>query len=124
MKTDGSIKRFEDLGFKCELMPWSMLLVWKPNTTPDDDTVQGFDCFVYAFHSGGSWEKGGVEYYELMQVTAYYDGVHRTTFSDKSGTTATLENIIPFEHIAHVFNRIVELQKEHCVDINEDDYYV
>lgn len=119
MKTGGSISHFENLGFKCELMPWSMLLVWKPNQSSTGD-LQGFDCTVYAFNSGGSWETGDVEYYEYIQVTAYFDGVRRIHFSDKDGATSTLESTIPLEHTAHVLNRIVELEKRHCIDINED----
>ncbi len=120
MKSDiYTMKGFEDEGYSCKLLPWSMLLVYKPYSSSVEGK-DGFEAKIYKFESCDyvdgkdlTWvipTEGGL----FIDCIAYFDGLRHLGFYSEGQPSCGLDGECASEMLLPAITALKVLEKEYC----------
>lgn len=114
-----TMSSFEKEGFTCKLLPWSMLLVYKPCTPVGEE---GFKATVYKFKSCDYFEgedltwviptKGEV----FIECIAYYDGIRHLNLHQGGKPSNSLDGEYASEMLLPSITELKDLEQHYCMN--------
>ncbi len=118
-----TIKTFEDKGYTCKVLHWSMLLIYKPYSLGGED---GFEAKIYKFESCDYVDGEDLSWViptegELfIDCIAYYDGLRHLKFYQQGVPSYTLDGDYVSEMLLPAITELKALESKYCVDFTEE----